>query len=174
MSMANGASGRPVTPTISAVSLPAWVRAESALDRIDYSDCYLVENVDRPATMTAEQWAREVLEQAPPRLRRRLTRGWRALGLRHGSLRSPNCVLGWPIRSNAADCVVLGARSHVGLPAELFFASKGETWLFATLVQHDNPIVATIWRAMAHYHRRVVSYLLRTAAARLTQSAPLS
>jgi hypothetical protein len=155
------------------VPLPRWVGAATALDRIDYHDCFMVDNVPPIQHMTAEQWAREVLEHAPFPLRRKLPRGWRALGLRHGSTRSSTCVLGWPIRINTADRVVVGARSRVGMPAELVFARHGQGWILATLVQHDNPIVSTLWAVMAERHRRVVRQLLRSAAERIATTQPL-
>ncbi len=152
-----------VESTVTAAPLPGWVREATELDRIDYCDCFLVQST---AARGAEEWARDVLEGAPARLRRRLPRAWSLLGLRHGSTRSPRHVLGWPIRLNTSDLVVLSARSRIGMPAELVFARDGNGWLFATLIQHDNRVVAAMWRTIADSHRRVVRYLLRSAAGR--------
>jgi hypothetical protein len=79
---------------------------------------------------------------------------------------SPSHVLGWPIRHTTDDVIVLGARSWLGMPAELVFARQGKAWLFVTLVQHDNRFMSALWWAIAARHRRVVQYLLRSAAAR--------
>lgn len=159
-----------VAPRLTEVPLPAWVRDGTGLDRIDYCDSYLVDDIPSVRQTSAEQWAREVLERAPTALRRRLSRGWFVLGLRHGSVRSPQHVLGWPIRQNTTERIVLGAHSRVGMPAELVFAREGDAWLFATLIQHDNRIVSAVWRTIAEPHRRVVRYLLRSAATRVTHA----
>ena len=145
--------------------LPDWVRDGTALKRIDYSDTFRLP--DTGTTMTAEQWAREVLEHASEPLRRSLPRGWFVLGLRHGSTRSPHHVLGWPIRDSRDDRIVLGATSRIGMPAELVLARDGDAWLFATLVEHDNRAVAALWRAISARHRDVVRHLLRSAAGRV-------
>ena len=163
----NGHTVRAGDLTVSEKALPAWVHEATTLDRIDYRDCFVMENVGSIGPANAEQWARELLERAPFPLRRNLPRGWRAIGLRHGSTRSPTCVLGWPIRINTANRVVVGARSRVGMPAELVFARHGNGWLFATLVQHDNPIVSILWNVMAESHRRVVRHLLLSAGERI-------
>jgi hypothetical protein len=160
------AAGRPVRLT--EVALPARLRADTGLERIDYSDTYLVEYVAASQEMSPEQWAREVLERAPSALRRMLPPGWFLLGLRQGSIGSSQHVLGWPIRQNTAERIVLTSQSRLGMPAELVFARDGEAWLFATLVQHDNAIMSTLWRAIARSHRRIVRYLLLSAANRVT------
>jgi hypothetical protein len=156
------------TPVLNEVPLPARLRADTGLDRIDYSDAHLVEAVAASSEISPEQWAREVLECAPSALRRMLPPGWFLLGLRQGSSRSSQHVLGWPIRENTAERIVLTSQSRLGMPAELVFAREGDAWLFATLVQHDNAVMSTLWRAIAKSHRRIVRYLLRSAAARVT------
>ncbi|PZS15711.1 MAG: hypothetical protein DLM57_12140 [Pseudonocardiales bacterium] len=166
--MNEGGIGAGVAPSLTEVALPAWLREGTGLDRIDYSDSYVVENIPAAQETTPEQWAREVLERAPTAIRRRLPPGWFLLGLRHGSIRSPRYVLGWPIRQNTPERIVLGAHSRVGMPAELVFARDGDGWLFATLIQQDNRIMSSLWRAIAASHRRVVRYLLRSAATRVT------
>lgn len=167
------ASGRDArgASRLTETELPAWVREGTSLVRVDYSDSYLVENV-QAASMSAEQWAREVLEGAPASFRFSAPPAWFLLGLRHGASHSPRHVLGWPIRVNTADRIILCAPSRIGMPAELVFGRQGDAWLFATLLQQDNAFVATIWNVIAARHRHVVRQLLRSAAARVTRAAP--
>ena len=89
------------------VVVPADARMLSTLGRIDYEDGF---SVDLPEVRerTAEQWARAVIENAPGSFRTSLPRGWRALGLKHGPVDSESHVLGWPIRTNTPDVVLLG------------------------------------------------------------------
>ena len=66
---------------VNQISLPQDARALSTLARTDYEDAFaVVADVDH----TAEQWVRAVVNDAPPRVRRRLWLGWIALGLRLG------------------------------------------------------------------------------------------
>ncbi len=69
------------TPTVIQIPLPDDARALSTLPRVDYSDVFAVTvGVDQ----SAAEWARAVIEDAPPRVRRDLWLGWIALGLRLG------------------------------------------------------------------------------------------
>ena len=154
--------------TVTEVALPDRVRDGTQLRRIDYSDAHLV-RAPGATQVSAEQWMREMLEHAPAPLRQQLPRGWFLLGLRHGPLGSAGHVLGWPITDVRDDRVVLGARSRLGMPAELVLARTDGGWVFATLIEHDNPAMSLLWRALAEPHRRVVRHLLRSAAAREPQ-----
>jgi Protein of unknown function (DUF2867) len=88
-----------------------------------------------------------------------------ALGLKHGPLSSPRFVLGWEVRRSTPDVLLLGAGSWLGMPAELLFERQGDELLFATLVQHRNPVMRMAWRAIEPKHRRVVTHLLRRGPA---------
>jgi hypothetical protein len=75
---------RTTAPEVRQVALPPAARALSTLSRIDYQDAFFVDtgpDLDR----TGEQWARAVLADAPPIVRRKLLRGWHWLGLKLGS-----------------------------------------------------------------------------------------
>lgn len=145
------------------VAMPPDARTLSTLSRIDYEDSFLVETA--PAgERTGEQWARAVLEEAPVIVRRKLLWGWFALGLKLGGSHSDGLVLGWEIRRSTHDFALLGARSRVGMPAELLFKPQPHTLLFATFVQHQNPIARAVWSRVTPRHRQVVPYLLRRAA----------
>jgi hypothetical protein len=142
--------------------LPAGTRELSTLARIDYEDAFLVD-IGLAQDRTAEQWARETLEAAPVSTRRALTRGWSGLGLRLGPARSERHVLGWEIRHNAPDVVLLGARGRLGLSGELLFQRSPGSLLYATVVQLDNPVARGLWAAIVSRHRRVVQDLLARA-----------
>jgi hypothetical protein len=144
------------------ITLPPDARALSTLAHVDYEDAFLLETGSDHGR-TAEQWARAMLEGAPASFRRSAPRVWHALGLRHGSTDSDEFVLGWPVRRSTPDVALLGARSRVGMPAELLFERRGDTLLFATLVQHDNPVARAVWAVIGRYHRGVVHSLLERA-----------
>ena len=137
----------------------------SALPRIDYHDAFLTDP-GADASWTPEMSARAMLEGAPVSTRAALVSGWASLGLRHDSIRSERSVLGWPVRRNSADLLLLGADSRLGLPAELLFMRYREKLLFATLMQHKNPLARAMWAGIAPGHRRIVRRLLEDAAAR--------
>lgn len=145
------------------VVLPSAARRRSTLSRLDYTDGFLVET-DTARRRTPEQWARVMLEGAPAIMRRTLPWGWRSLGLKHGPTRSDEFVLGWEVRRSTPDFALLGADSHFGMPAELLFECRPRALLFATLLQHDNPISRVRWSAIAPFHRQVVRYLLGQAS----------
>jgi hypothetical protein len=163
--MASTGNRAATAPTITQVPLPAAVRSESGLTRIDYSDAHLVTGPG-VGDGTAEEWVRDMLAGAPLPLRRGLPPGWFLLGLHHGPASSPQHVLGWPIRESTADRVVLAAASRLGMPAELVLQRADDGWVFATLVRHDNAAMARLWAAIAGLHRRVVRQLLRSATRR--------
>jgi hypothetical protein len=144
------------------VELPAEARALSTLPRIDYHDAFLVE-AGRGQGRTAEQWARAVLEGAPPATRKALSRGWFALGLRLGPVRSEQRVLGWELRRSTPDAALLGAAGRLGLAGELLFLRQQDTLLFATFVRLGNPAARAVWAGISPRHRQIVAGLLEQA-----------
>lgn len=144
------------------VAVAPAARALSTLGHVDYEDAFLVET-GAAEGRTGEQWARAILEGAPSSMRRRLRRGWFALGLKLGSTRSDRLVLGWEVRRSAPDFALLAAGSRLGLPAELLFERRGDTLLVATFVRQRNPLARALWAAVAPTHRQVVPYLLERA-----------
>jgi hypothetical protein len=145
------------------VAVPPAARALSTLAHVDYEDAFLVET-GPPRGRTGEQWARAILEGAPITVRRELRRAWCALGLKLGSTRSDQFVLGWEVRRSTRDFALLAAGSRLGLPAELLFERRPDTLLVATFVQQRNPIARAIWAAIAPRHRQVVPWLLEQAS----------
>ena len=147
------------------IPCPSGARNRSTLANVNYEDAFLVET-GAVRGWTGEDWARAVLEGAPEVTRAGLVRGWRALGLRLGPIRSEEFVLGWEVRRSTPDLVLLGSTGRFGLSGELLFESRRDSLLFATFVQLDNPATHAIWRCIAHHHRGVVRHLLGQAAAR--------
>ena len=144
-------------------TLPDGARTRSTLAHVDYEDCFVVDVPDA-FERTAEAWARAVLEDAPAAVRTSLRAGWSALGLRPA--RGPRSILGWEIRRVAPDYVLLGATSRLGMQGELLLERHPGELLFATLVQHDNPLVRVVWAGIEATHLRVVRSLLEQARTR--------
>jgi hypothetical protein len=147
------------------VAVPLAVRALSTLPRIDYQDAFSVD-VPQAQGRTAEQWARAVLEAAPPAVRHTLVSGWSAIGLKLRRGPSERFVLGWEVRQSALDFVLLAAGSRIGMPAELLFKRERQALLFSTFVQHENPIARTLWAGIEPVHVPVVRYVLEQASRR--------
>jgi len=150
--------------TVRQVAVPSGVRERSTLDHVDYADAFLVETAAVQA-WTGERFARAVLEGAPESTGRGLVRGWRALGLRLGPIRSDQFVLGWEVRRSGSDLALLGSTGRFGLSGELLFEPHQDALLFATFVQLDNLVAHAIWRCIAGHHRNVVRQLLGRATA---------
>ncbi|MEA2125707.1 MAG: hypothetical protein QOI80_2489 [Solirubrobacteraceae bacterium] len=146
------------------VAMPPDARSLSTLPRVDYEDAFLVP-LEAADDRTAEQWARAILEDAPIAVRSALTSTWHTLGLRLGSPLSERHVLGWEVRRSDRDVVLLGARSRVGMPAELLVRLEPRTLLFATFVQFENPLARTVWAGVEPMHVRVVPRMLERGRA---------
>lgn len=147
------------------VALPPGVRALSMLSHVDYEDAFLVD-VGQTRERTAEQWARAVMEDAPLTVRRTLQSGWTGIGLKLGGKPADRFVLGWEIRRNTPELVLLGADSWVGMPAELLFKREQHTLLCATLVQHNNQAARLLWAGVEPVHVPVVRRVLEQASRR--------
>ena len=158
-----------VHDTVRRLHVPAGIRAESTLARVDYADTFVVD-VGGSGRCTAEAWARTVLEGAPLAMRARLLSGWTALGLKL-AIGKPEAVLGWEIRRNAPDAVLLGADGRLGLAGELLFRREGDDLRFATFVRVDNRAARLAWGRVEGVHDPVVrSLLARVHRDRVTRS----
>ncbi len=147
------------------VAVPPAARALSTLSHIDYEDAFLVDT-SSAEDRTGEQWARAIFEDAPMIVRSALRSGWSSLGLRLDFRRSERFVLGWEVRRSTPGFVLLAASSRIGMPAELLFKRQQHRLLFATFVQHENPIARAVWAAVDPVHRPVVRYVLEHASRR--------
>jgi hypothetical protein len=145
------------------IAVAPEVLALGTLSRVDYADAFVVD-VGDVGQRTAEQWARAVLEGAPASVRRTLTAGWGAIGLKLGGVGVEGFVLGWQIRRSTPDEVILGAASRIGMPAELLIKRERETLLFSTFVQHDNRMARTVWAGVERVHVPIVRRVLARVA----------
>lgn len=154
---------RTTTSTVSQISPPEDARMLSTLSRIDYDDAFAVTT---DVELTAQQWVRAVLQDAPPHVRRRLWLGWTTLGLRLGPPWSSNRVLGWKVQHRDADYVLLAANSWLGLRGELLFRAEPKGLMFGTFLQLTNPAARGLWAAITPRHQHIVRSLLTHAARR--------
>jgi hypothetical protein len=104
---------------------------------------------------------------APLVVRRKLLSGWSAIGLKVGNSGRGDSLLGWQVRRDTPDFVLLGADSRIGMPGELLFKRDPDALLFATFVQHDNVIARAVWAAVEPVHMRVVRNILSHGSARV-------
>ena len=158
-------SAPPAVVEVRQVELPPEARALTALSRVDYTDCFILET-DRVRERTGEEWARALLEEAPATTKDTLRRGWRALRVRLGSIEDDRLVLGWLVRSSSPDFALLAVRSAFGLEAELLVKREREGVLAATLMKFNNPLIRGFWAGFSFQHRRVVRHLLVHAGRR--------
>ncbi|HYZ62079.1 MAG TPA: hypothetical protein VE650_06450 [Acetobacteraceae bacterium] len=147
------------------IKLPPEARGLTALSRVDYTDCFILETA-RVRDRTGEDWARALLEEAPPGTRDALRRGWRALGVRLGSTADDRLVLGWLVRSSSPDFALLAARSVFGMDAEVLIKREPRGVLAATLIKFNHPLMRVFWAGFSFQHRRVLRHLLVQAGRR--------
>ena len=149
-----------MTQLVTQVPLPPEVRALSTLPRLDYTDSF-VAGTSRAQELTAEEWARRMLENAPVPFLLAAPVTWFSLGLKHGPPWSRENVLGWPVRRREPDLLLLGADGRLGASAELLLQRRADSIFFATLLRIDSPAMKRVWSAMEGPHRRIVAKLLR-------------
>ena len=148
------------------IAVPPGARALSTLGQIDYEDAFLVD-VGAVERYTAEQWARAFLEDASESVRRTLRMGWAGIGLKLGASRSGCFVLGWEIRRNTTEFLLLGADSHTAMAGELLFMRQEHTLLYATFVQYGGNAGRLVWAVVEPVHIPVVRRVLEEASSRL-------
>jgi hypothetical protein len=147
---------------VTQIPIPPEARARSTLGRIDYADAFVV---DVPDDKTAEEWARKTLEEAPAATRASLQSGWSSLGLRLDLTSSHPSILGWRIRENTPDHVLLGADGRLGLSGELLFERRVNQLHFSTFVKLSHVGARAVWAAIEPAHVRIVRGVLEGAVA---------
>jgi DNA-binding PadR family transcriptional regulator len=147
---------------VTQIPIPPEARARSTLGRIDYADAFVV---DVPDDKTAEEWARKTLEEAPAATRASLQSGWSSLGLRLDLTSSHPSILGWRIRENTRDHVLLGADGRLGLSGELLFERRVNQLRFSTFVKLSHVGARAVWAAIEPAHVRIVRGVLEGAVA---------
>jgi hypothetical protein len=149
------------------IAVPPHARALSMLSDVDYADAFLVE-AGTARQWSAEQYARAVLDGTPLALRANLLLGWLAIGLTPAIGRSRS-ILGWEIRVNTPEYVLLVRDSLIGMPGELLFKREDDGLLFCTFVQHGNLVARAIWASIQAPHVRIVRELLEHSSCQLPQ-----
>ena len=82
------------------------------------------------------------------------------LGLRLGSPLAKPLVLGWEVVQSTPNHALLGARSRIGMPAQLLVKREKGALLFDTFVQQSNPVARAMWASIELAHERFVPSLL--------------
>ncbi len=115
----------------------------------------------RPSSGREKLW-----NAPPPPCGERSSRDGSAIGLKLGAERAKRFVLGWEIRRDTPEFVLLGAESRIGMPAELLLKREEHALLFATLVQQDNQIARAVWAGTEPVHVPIVRRILDQASRR--------
>jgi len=127
--------------------------------------------IDRPqgSTMTAEQWARAMCEQAPTAMRWFLIVGWIGITLRIRPRRSASRVLGWPIETASPEVIVLAVKALVGLRSCNVISIDAEHVNLSSFVSYVGPVKPLAWAVWAiarPLHEVVLPYLVTGARRR--------
>jgi len=151
------------------IDVPEDARALISLPEIAYADAFRV-HVGRAKARRAEDWARAIFDEAPLQLRLRLWTAWITLGLRLAPLWDEESIIGWGVRQSKPDFVVVGARSRIGMPAELLLIRDDDELQFSTFVQQRNLIARGVWSAIQAPHQQVVPDILEQFLQRLDKA----
>lgn len=121
---------------------------------------------------SAEQWARRIFEEVPGYLRLVMVVGWSSLTFRLGPRPSTSHIQGWRILATAADSIVLGVDSGVGLTLRLVvWVEPGRVGL-ATFVRYGRPASRRVWAVARPVHLWGAPVLLNLAAPRRAADQP--
>lgn len=140
---------------------PAAAADLAGLATIDYRESFAFTGTAR---RRPEQWARVILEGASRRERLTMLSAWLALGVGLAPLGSAGQVLGWRIRHDEPDAIVLGVRAAVGLTARIVILVDATRVTHTMLVRYDRGLGARLWARAAPGHRRFLTGLLERAA----------
>jgi len=149
----------------SRVEVGEVLRTADTLADPDYATAFEVTVVGAQAR-SAEEWARVIFEDAPPALRWFVVLGWKTiLGLRLGSARSPDHVLGWKIQSKETETVVLEVCSALMTANKVVWVDASRLTV-ATFIRYDWRWGRAVWSAVAPVHHRTDPLLMTYAASR--------
>lgn len=137
----------------------------------DYDDASAFE-VARPTKdgRSAEEWARDIFEGAPPLLRALVLFGWRYVSwFRLGPRPSPDHVLGWKIESTTHDTILLEVRSPL-FTAQKVVRMDTTQVVTTTWVRYERFGARAVWSVLAPIHCRMEPRLLSHAASHPAQT----
>jgi hypothetical protein len=130
----------------------------------DYADSFEVHTAV-PDGRSAEQWARDALENAPAVVRGVVLLAHRhVLRFRLGPLQSADHVLGWRIRKSEPDVIELTADGPLMSGLILGRRTAPTAVRIETFVFFHRQRAATIWTLVGPLHRRIAPLLLKRAA----------
>jgi len=155
-------------PTQRTAVSPAVRAVGPFTEECDYEVAF---EIERPEgrTLSAEQWARAMFEEAPLALRWFLIVGWTAITCRLRPRRSPSRVLGWQIESASPDTAVIAVQAWVGLTSRLVVSIDADMVTLASFVRYTGPmtpVARAVWAATIPLHERILPYLLTSATRR--------
>lgn len=147
-------------------NVPAAIRSQSGMTRIDYVDLFSV-TAPSARSSSPEQWARAGLDVAAG-LGGQFV--WRAvLGLRLAPRTSAEHVAGWTIAKRDANWIRLEAVSPF-LTAHLVVRTEEEEVSVATFIRYDGRLAALAWPPLSAIHRRAMPGILIGAVRHIARS----
>jgi hypothetical protein len=147
------------------VSVPESIMAEDELLAPNYT-CAFEVDLQPTDTRTAEEWLRDMFEEARPALRRFILTGWvGVLRLRLGPRPAPNHVIGWQILSSTPEQIVIGVESPLVSAHQVLRIQNGKI-VHVTIVRFERSGAGLIWGAAAPIHVRTIPHLMQQASAR--------
>lgn len=159
-------SGSKVSVAVGLDHVPEAIRSLCTLSSPDYIDLFTI-TTPWATDMTAEHWARAVLERAP--LSRRNVRAlWRVMGLRLGPRHSPDHVQGWRIVERGDGWLRAETASWYMTGQVICLVEDGRVSVSLSLRYHW-PVARLVWAFVAGPHQRAVPVML-VQAVRLVES----
>jgi hypothetical protein len=135
----------------------------------DYADSFEL-RLAHPDVHTAEEWVRAALDGASPAVRS-LIRFVHTRVARFALSTDPGSVFGWETVSATADAFHIETGGPA-LCAEIVARRTSDTTAaVTTFLFYKRRYTALLWLVIGPLHRRIVPYLLRRAAVRLTSVA---
>ncbi len=151
------------------VKVSAAARKLSTITRVDYEDAFEIHT--GPAhDRTAEQWAREIFEDAPLSTRIALRSAWFLLGAELHHDPPERFIFGLEVLRGTSEFVFLGVRSRLGANAELLLEREQDTLRFTTFVRLGTPVARAMWPHAAAVHRFAVRHLFGHRARRIRRT----
>jgi hypothetical protein len=143
--------------------VPTRVRSLCTFDEPDYIDSFTLHSLSA-RDLTAEGWARAVLEEAELS-RRSARRLWRLMGLRLGPPPySAEHVQGWAIAdAGAADWIRLETQSWYVSAEVVCVIDHSELSISLSLRFDHDPVASVVWALVRCAHQRAVPVMLRQA-----------
>lgn len=145
------------------VPVPDHLRELTELNRVDYQDAF---GLRTSTQLTPEQWMRLFLEGAPSWFIRPWVGALTAVGARFAPHGARDQVLGWEIRHNSSQAIVVGLDVAIGLTARLIALTPPGHTVVGTQLRLDTAIARALWVVIGPGHRAAVEYLLDRAATR--------